>query len=222
MKNIKDLRDQQLERINGMWLVRATELQWKANKMKARLKKRLEREGKRHATLEPIHHLLANSKIILDALMPHGESIALELVRKQVSECEVKIHDVTYRYNLLSDEEIILKQMDLELAEMKATMARAAKSEVEEELASRVVVFETVNAMVKEVSALEEKTFINSKKRDIELGILRTLRQAPNTFARLKSYTRSSENGKILLWRKHLLKVKYLTGIGGLRLRLAG
>ncbi|MFT7104815.1 MAG: hypothetical protein ACJAQ5_001929, partial [Flavobacteriales bacterium] len=94
MKNIKNLRDQQLQRISGMWLVRATELQLKANKMRARLKKRMEREAKRHASLEPTHLLLANSKIILDALKPHGESIALELVRKQISECEAKIHDV--------------------------------------------------------------------------------------------------------------------------------
>jgi hypothetical protein len=182
----------------------------------------MEREAKRHASLEPTHLLLANSKIILDALKPHGESIALELVRKQISECEAKIHDVTYRYNLLSDGEIALKQMDLELAEMKAFMARTAKLEVEEELASRVAVVEMIEVLVEDSSFLKEMTSVNNKKMDIELGILRTLRQAPNAFARLKGYTRGSENGKILLWKKRLLNVRTMAGIGGLRLRLAG
>jgi hypothetical protein len=207
MKNIKNLKDQQLQRISGMWLVRSTELQWKANKLKARLQKRLEREAKRHASLKPTHNLLATAKIVLEALLPHGESEAVELVRAQITEFETKIQDVAYRYNLLSDEEIALKYMDLELAEMKATMARAALVEVEAELLSRVVAIELVEAIEKEASVSEgltvskARSIATSKKVALELRILKTLRQGASGFGKLRrarTISLPSQNGVLL------------------------
>ncbi len=137
MKNIKNLKEDELQRLSGMWLVKSTELQWKANKMKLRLTKRLEREAKRHLAILPVRKQLADAQVILEALLPHGESIALDLVRAQITACEAKIADVMYRYRLLFPEEIALKEMEVELAEMRAEKARTAKEEVDLELESR-------------------------------------------------------------------------------------
>lgn len=137
MKNIKNLREDELQRLSGMWLVKSTELQWKANKMKLRLSKRLEREAKRHLSILPARKQLADAQLILEALLPHGESTALDLVRAQISACEAKISDVMYRYRLLFPEEVALKEMEVELAEMRAEKARRAKEEADLELKSR-------------------------------------------------------------------------------------
>ena len=222
MKNITLYTDEQLRRVGGMWLVKSTELNWKANKLKARLQKRLEREAKRHASLEPTHKLLFTAKIVLDALLPHGESEAVELVRLQITECEAKIHDVTYRYNLLSEEEIALKYMGLELAEMKAAMARTAMVEVEAELASRIVVMELVEAIEADALISEGTTvsktlsFVTSKKAELELSILKTLRQSPNGFARLRGYRNAAKNVNLVRLKSGFSRAGGMLGIGRL------
>ncbi len=197
MKHIKGYTEEQLQRLSALWYVQSKELQWKADKLKARLEKRLEREAKRHASLAPTRQLLANSTIILEALLPHGASHALELVRTQIAECEAKIHDVTYRYNLLSDEEIALKYMAVELAEMKARMATDALNEVELELASRVEVVATEEV---EEAVVVSKLFpstktTGAKKELIELRVLRALRAVQDGFARSHSFRGLRING---------------------------
>ncbi len=148
MKNIKHYTEEQLQRVSDMWSVRSKELQWKANKLKTRLEKRLAREAKRHASLASTRERLSNYQVIMQALLPLGETLALELVKDQIAQCEAKIQDVMYRYRLLFPEEIALKQMAVELAEMKAHMAADALKEVELELVSRV---EAVEAVKEEV-----------------------------------------------------------------------
>ncbi|MFT4777855.1 MAG: hypothetical protein ACI923_000376 [Flavobacteriales bacterium] len=223
MKNITLYTDEQLRRVGGMWLVKSTELNWKANKLKARLQKRLEREAKRHASLEPTHKLLSTAKIVLQALLPHGESKAVELVRVQITECEAKIHDVTYRYNLLSDEEIALKYMDLELAEMKMAMARTAMVEAEAELASRIVVMELVEA-IEAAAPISERTTVltarlpgTSKKAELELSILKTLRQSPNGFKRLRGYRNAAKNVNLVRLKSGFSRAGGMLGIGRLK-----
>jgi folate-dependent phosphoribosylglycinamide formyltransferase PurN len=127
----------------------------------------------------------------------------------------------------LSDEEIALKYMDLELAEMKAAMARTAMVEAEAELASRIVVMELVE-VIEAAAQITERTTVStarssgtSKKAELELSILKTLRQSPNGFKRLRGYRKLLENGNLQQWRKRLLDVQSRDVIGR-RLRLAG
>jgi hypothetical protein len=145
------------------------------------------------------------------------------LVRVQITECEAKIHDVTYRYNLLSDEEIALKYMDLELAEMKMAMARTAMVEAEAELASRIVVMELVEA-IEAAAPISERTTVltarlpgTSKKAELELSILKTLRQSPNGFKRLRGYRNAAKNVNLVRLKSGFSRAGGMLGIGRLK-----
>ncbi|MDG1261260.1 MAG: hypothetical protein P8H59_12150 [Flavobacteriales bacterium] len=131
------MTDQQLNLFRAKLHVEHVELGWKADKAALRLKKRLKREAKKHKALEPTHQLLHDARIIHAALLPLGASEALKLVEQQIAAFEANIDDVTYRYRLLSAEEIALKEMQVILLREKAMVVKAYLNSVEELMAIR-------------------------------------------------------------------------------------
>ncbi len=211
MKDITLYTEAQLNRVSGMWLVKSTELQWKVNKMKTRLEKRLAREAKRHASLEPTQKLLSTAKIVFDALLPHGESEALELVRAQIVECEAKIKSATDRYNLMHEAEIALKHMDIEVLQLHVDHAKSAMAEVEAELTKRIEATVVEEAVVfKEITSPQPESADTDKKKSIELGILRALRRPPNTFFRLKGNLQKLERQRGVQLPERLLAMQHV------------
>jgi hypothetical protein len=119
-----------------------------------------------------------------------------------------------------------LKSMAVELIFVKANLAKEALNRIDLELKRRVQV-EEIEVAALETSATNEIAFSTarsagtSKKAELELSILKTLRQSPNGFKRLRGYRKLFENGKLQQRHKRLFEMQSNFLIGR-RLRLAG
>jgi hypothetical protein len=126
----------------------------------------------------------------------------------------------------IRNEEIVLKSMAVELIFVKANLAKEALNRIDLELKRRVQV-EEIEVAALETSATNEIAFSTarsagtSKKAELELSILKTLRQSPNGFKRLRGYRKLFENGKLQQRHKRLFEMQSNFLIGR-RLRLAG